>query len=72
MDKNKIKINMVEIPIKRNLSEETRLQSITFGAGNGVYGLHFKDKFYYITDCIDETKIYAVVAKDLYDIWFGY
>lgn len=61
---------MKEIPIKRELSEDTRLESVYFNSQQGVFSLHFKDDCYYVTDHSDETKIYAVFTKEMYKIWF--
>ncbi len=60
-----------EIPIKRELSEETRLQSIWVKPNAGVFSLHFKDGFYYITSHSDYTKIYAVFAEEMHKLMFS-
>lgn len=54
------------------LSEDTQLQTITFGSEKGVYSLHYKDDYYYITDHTDETKIYASFTKKMYELWFNH
>lgn len=55
---------MKEIPIRRALSEDTRLQSIWIKPEADVFSLHYRDDCYYITDHSDETKIYRRNSKN--------
>ena len=62
----------MELPIKRNLSEETRLQTII--VKGRVYDLHYglgDDRNYYITEHAQEDKIYAVLTDEIYNQIFG-
>lgn len=59
---------MKELPIKRNLSEETRVQTITIWGG--VFDLHQgegDDSCYYITKHAEEDTIYAMFSKEMFE-----
>ena len=64
---------MKELPLKRILSEETRLGTITIKGQ--CYDLHKglgDDKTnYYITKHADGSLIYAIIAKELYELMFN-
>ena len=64
---------MKELPLKRILSEETRLGTITIKGQ--CYDLHAgigDDRTnYYITKHAEESIIYAVITKELYELMFN-
>lgn len=62
---------MINIFTKIGLSEDTRIQTVTFNSEKEVYSLHYKDDYYYITDHTDET-IYASFTKKMYELWFNH
>jgi hypothetical protein len=62
------------LPLKRNLDEDTRLQSVVLHyGGKGVYSLHRgrgDDDAFYITDHKDPEKILMVITRDLWEAVF--
>lgn len=61
---NHKKTTICDLPIKRNLNEDTRKQGVLV-AGE-IYSMHFSDTEVIITDNKDYTKIYAVYSKDFW------
>ena len=57
---------MQELPIKRNLNDDTRKQGVVYPDGE-VYSLHITDKKeVIITDFSDYTKIYAIYTLEFF------
>lgn len=65
---------MNNLPIKRNLSEETRLSSIVLTKKGNVFELHQgigdDSKNLYITEHGNPDKIYMMVSSDLWNLVF--
>lgn len=55
---------MKDLPIKRILTDETRMQGVLIGGE--VYSLHIKGDEVIITDHTDYTKIYSIQSLGMY------